>query len=201
MSIREIEKLEAAGRLLYASPLNPDALEWATMPDGRMLRAVKPAIPISWDFRLRRFAEHSDRPVVCAALLARMAVVRGLAHPVHHPELAIMERCHGWTYEEKERRPVGLPCVYATAAIHAAVRRKRDDIRAWVYDLGEPAAPFSRFPPQLHQYRAEVPIEFQDAFEITGGDWPEDVAVVAPYDTYASYEELRLAAETNTSIS
>jgi hypothetical protein len=193
MSLSEVKKIEAAGRLMYASPLSPDELELVGMPDGRQATAIRPAIPSSWDFKLRRFVEHSDRPVVCAATLARMVVMRGLAHPANHPELSRMEQCNGWVYEEEDGQPIGLPYQAATAEVHAAISQKGDRVRAWVYDLGDPGTSFSRFPSQLHQYRSEMPIEFQDAFEITGSNWPEGIAIMLHYDNYSSMEEWRSA--------
>lgn len=193
MSLSGVESLEAAGRLLYASPLSPDELDLVEMPDGRVMRAIRPAVPQSWDFKQQKFVEHSDKPVVCAALLARMAVMRGLAHPAHHPELGRMEQGHGWIYEEQDGEPTGLPHLVATAEIHDAVQRKGSQIRAWVYDLGDPIAPFRRLPSQIHQYRSETPVEFQDVFEITGEDWPAGIATMPHYDQYRSIEEWRRA--------
>src|SRR3954463_16221215 len=103
VSKQELQRIEAEGKLIYCSPLAPGALEKVEMPDGRIVRAIRPAIPQGWDFEKRRFVNHyTDTPRVCAGLLARMAILRGLGHPAHHPELTRMEQCHGWIYDVDE---------------------------------------------------------------------------------------------------
>lgn len=171
---------------MYGSPVSPDKLEDVVMPDGRIAKAIRPAVPTGWDFELRRFVRHeAEQAVVCAGLLGRMAIVRALGHPTHHPELSRMQQCHGWIYDtDASGQLIGMPYENATQEIHDAVRRKGASLRAWVYDLGEPVTPFTRLPSQIHQYRSFEPIEIEpkDAYEITGLDWPPNIAIMKPYD-------------------
>lgn len=193
MSLREVLKLEAAGRLVYGSPVAPDQLEEVRMPDGTMKKAIRPAVPSGWDFEQRRFVNHhTDRPVVCAGLLGRMAVLRGLGHPSQHPELTRMQQCHGWVdaVDKSERLIGGQPYMHSTADLDSAVKKKGASLRAWVYDLGDPVAPFERFLLQTHQYRSPDPIEPKGVYEVNGLDWPK-VVVAPPYDQYSTLNEWR----------
>jgi hypothetical protein len=181
-----LARLEAQRHLLYGSPLPPDALTPVQMADGSQEIAIRPSIPQGWDFEQRRFVNHhTDKPVVCAALLARMSAFRALAHPLHHPELDRLQQCHGWVYAVgADGHPTGLPYLYATADLQDAIYAKLDRLRAWIYDLGVCGPPFQRFPMQVHQYRSLQPARFQGVYEISGAQWPGRVPVVMPYDRY-----------------
>ena len=179
-------RLERAGRLMHASHIPPEKLDLVDMPDGRRIQAIRTVVPNSYNFESGEF-EDGTGAVVCAASIARMAILRGLTR---HPELSYMQRCHAWVYEEGEGGPMGEPYGGATKDLEEAVRRKGSDLRAWVYDLGEPVPPFEPLPFQPHQYRSRQPAEFYGAYEITGADWPSGLATIPPFDCYKNYEEL-----------
>lgn len=159
-----LEKLQASSstgeRLFYGCPLSLDQLDEVDMPDGRQIKAVRPAIPRNFNKALGKFEPHSAFPVVCASRsLPVSSLHRALCHPANHQEVPADRRGHGIN---------ALGQLIITAELLESVRNS--DFVSYVHELRFQAPPFEQFSAEIDEWRSPLPAEIEYTYEVTGAD-------------------------------
>lgn len=167
-TLEALQSLSITGEyLFYGSPLSVDELDNVEMPDGRLIKAIRPAMPRNFNRKLGVFEPHSEFPVVCATrFLPVSSLHRALCHSANHQRVPEDRRGHG------------------IDAIGNLVVTKElfDDIRSsnftsHVHVLRFQAPPFEQFLEEADEWRSPVAAEIERSYEVTGADLTYPVLV------------------------
>lgn len=159
-----LEKLqrrsESGDSLFYGSPLSLEQLDEVEMPDGRLMKALRPAVPRNLNPETGIFEPHSEIPVVCTTrFLPVSALHRALCHPANHQAVPPDRRGHGIDESGK---------LVMTAELYENVRST--DFTSYVHRVRFLAPPFVQFLEEVDEWRSPFPTEILETYEVTGAD-------------------------------
>ncbi len=167
-ALETLQSLSDTGKyLFYGSPLSLNELDEVEMPDGRRIKAIRPAIPRNFNPNLGIYKPHSEFPVVCATrFLPVSALHRALCHPANHQQVPADRRGHGISE---------IGNLVMTAELFDDVRS--NDFTSWVHVLHFQAPPFEQFLEEADEWRSPVAAEIEYSYEVTGADLTYPVLV------------------------
>lgn len=185
-----LQRNEARGDVYFSgTPVEIGASH--VLHDRRLVRYLRPMVPVTADFALNRFVPDADKPVVCVTSLAQMAVFRALSHQSLHTCLPLCQRRTGWRYDGD------MPTYLATAALLEHIQAMRDldfFFDSTVAILQRNVARFEQHTHNRHEFRAYQAVPFYKRVSVSLDLWPPNVEECPPWppdfdlSSYAPYE-------------